>query len=728
MTAIRARTPGWARGDILVPLFATYFAFSAYYVWQAWRRETPTIFTDELELSQISRAIAHTGHPARRGVPYHFTSLYPYFTAPAWWLHATQDAFDTIKYLGVLAMTAALFPAYGIARTVVSQRWAIAAAVGAIAAPALSYSPILVEEPLAYLASTVALWLLLRATLRPARSSIALAFGAALVATGVRSQLGALVAVLAIALGVVGWRTERMRTWWATWSSWDWIGAIALLVGGAIVINAIASRRSQEWEIVTHLYKNRMWTFGTWAAGGLAVGLGVLPLIGGLASLVRPKDDRPDPGRTAFTIVAASAIVSFGWYTAIKGAYLSTVFSTEIVERNLIYLDPILFAGTALVLARRGTRWWWALASGAFGIYVVAHLRYATAVQFPYYEGHGLAITAFANRVFHWPLGTIQDVGVAIAIAATGIMLSLRHLPAKGRAAGASIAAICAAVLIWNVTTETYAAQGEYHLSHDLARNFTRPFDWVDRATGGGSTVLLGQRFSRDSNGVNLYEFWNSSIQHVWSVDPAQPAPGPGPTLTPDLASPDGRLVQSPHTAFVLGFNGVTLQAKQVAEAPDGSAETVYEVGGRPLQLASSQTGVEIDGWLTAPSGDVPALSAYNRFDAGTAGNAITVVKLSRIGYAGKDIPGRVTIVLGTLVVGPDKQPALGRVLETKHVTIHACGRVELVCATGVSFRNPGVPFRIEVTVTPTFSPHDYDPRADARHLAVQLSYSFNRL
>ena len=132
---------------------------------------------------------------------------------------------------------------------------------------------------------------------------------------------------------------------------------------------------------------------------------------------------------------------------------------------------------------------------------------------------------------------------------------------------------------------------------------------------------------------------------------------------------------------------------------------------------------------MTAPSADVPAFSAYNRFDGGTAGNAITVVKLTRIGYAGTDVPGHVTVKLGTLVVGPDKQPAIGRVLQTKPVTIHSCiDPTRLLCATGVSFRNPGVPFRIEVTVTPTFSPHDFDPAADARHLAVQLAYDFHTL
>ena len=82
---MRLRPRERVQPDVLGPLFAAYFAFAAYYVWQAWRRETPAIFTDELEFTQISRAIAHTGSPARREEAYHFTSLYPYFTAPAWW-------------------------------------------------------------------------------------------------------------------------------------------------------------------------------------------------------------------------------------------------------------------------------------------------------------------------------------------------------------------------------------------------------------------------------------------------------------------------------------------------------------------------------------------------------------------------------------------------------------------------------------------------------------------
>ena len=136
--------------ESVVPLLAAYLLFSVLYAWQAWRRETPTIFTDELEMTQISRAIADTGHPARRGQAYVFTSLVPYLTATAWWLHSVATAYETIKYLQALVMALAIFPAYGIARFVVSRPWALFAGVATIAAPALSYAPILVEEPFAY--------------------------------------------------------------------------------------------------------------------------------------------------------------------------------------------------------------------------------------------------------------------------------------------------------------------------------------------------------------------------------------------------------------------------------------------------------------------------------------------------------------------------------------------------------------------------------------------------
>jgi hypothetical protein len=725
---MRRRLRERVQPDVLVPLLAAYFAFAAYYVWQAWRRETPAIFTDELEFTQISRAIAHTGSPARREEAYHFTSLYPYFTAPAWWLHGTQQAFDTIKYLGVLAMTATIFPAYALGRFVLSRNWAIAAAVAAIAAPALSYSPILTEESLAYPLSTLALWTIVRATLRPGRGTITLAAAACLMAAATRSELAVTLAVLIGSLGTVAWRRDRLRSWRATWNRWDRIGAAAFALGGVIVIDAFLSHRSFEWYVITSFYKERLWQYGTWAAGALTIGVGVLPLIGLLAALVRRRTDEPDPGRTAFTIVATASLLAFGWYAALKGAYISYSFSSVVVERNLIYLTPLLFVGTALLLERRGARAAWTVAVGIFTGYLVLHVPYRFAFdRYPYYEAHGLAMISFANRIFHWASGPIEVTLIVLAVASTALVLLLGRLPQRGRAAGAVIAAVCAGLVVWNVTAETYAANGEYRFSRFLVSAFPRPFDWVDRATGQRSTVLVGQQFGTNDNGYNLTEFWNKSIVKVWSVDPASPAPPPGPTLTPDLASPDGTLTPSPGTEFALAVNGVALQAPIAPTSPKVPGTTLYRLAGKPLRLAFSQSGVQSDGWVTAPDPTSPATSAYNRFDAASLGPGFAVVSLDRIAWNGTDVPGHVTVRLGTLVIGADKQPAIGRVIKTTRLAIHSCINPEiLLCSTKLLFRNPGRPFRIEVSITPTFSPHTLDPRSsELRNFGARVSYSF---
>ena len=726
---MRLRLRERVQPDVLGPLFAAYFAFAAYYVWQAWRRETPAIFTDELEFTQISRAIAHTGSPARREEAYHFTSLYPYFTAPAWWLHGTQQAFDTVKYLGVLAMTATIFPAYALGRFVLSRNWATAAAIGAIAAPALSYSPILTEESLAYPLSALALWTIARATLRPGRWTIAVAFAACAIAAAARSELVVTLVVLAGSLGAVAWRSDRLRGWRATWNRWDQVGAAAFALAGVIVFDAFLSHRSFEWYVITSFYKERLWQYGTWAAGALAIGVGVLPLIGLLAALVRRRGDAPDPGRSAFTIVATASLVAFGWYAALKGAYISYSFSSVVVERNLIYLVPLLFIGTALVLERRSVRAGWALAAGIFTGYLVLHVPIKLAFDhYPYYEAHALAMVSFANRIFHWASGPIQTTLVVLVVVSTALVLLLGRLPRRGRSAVATFATVCAALVVWNVTAETYAANGEYRFSRFLVSEFPHPFDWVDQATGRGSTVLVGQQFGSNDNGYNLTEFWNQSIVKVWSVDPTSIAPPPGPTLTPDLASPDGTMTPSPDTEFALAVNGVSLQAPVVPTSPKIPGTTLYRLDRKPLRLAFSQTGVESDGWITAPDTTSPATSAYNRFDAASLGPGFAVVSLDRIAWNGTDVPGHVTVRLGTLVIGPDKQPAIGRLLQApKHLTIHSCiDPQKLLCSTKLLFKNPGRPFRIEVSITPTFSPHILDPRSsEVRNFGARIGYSF---
>src|SRR5580765_7340997 len=111
-----------------VPLATVFIWLVALYAWQSWHHSSPWLFTDELELTQLSRSIADTGHAARRGQPHFFETLYTYLTAPAWWLSSTAQAYDVVRYIGVFTMTAVVFPTYFLARTIVRTPAALFAA------------------------------------------------------------------------------------------------------------------------------------------------------------------------------------------------------------------------------------------------------------------------------------------------------------------------------------------------------------------------------------------------------------------------------------------------------------------------------------------------------------------------------------------------------------------------------------------------------------------------
>ena len=64
-------TPGVARFVLAV----AYLCLASLYAWQASKRVSPTIFSDEIEFTQISRGIAENGVPSGRGEPSGFGSL-----------------------------------------------------------------------------------------------------------------------------------------------------------------------------------------------------------------------------------------------------------------------------------------------------------------------------------------------------------------------------------------------------------------------------------------------------------------------------------------------------------------------------------------------------------------------------------------------------------------------------------------------------------------------------
>jgi hypothetical protein len=131
-----------------------------------------------------------------------------------------------------------------------------------------------------------------------------------------------------------------------------------------------------------------------------------------------------------------------------------------------------------------------------------------------------------------------------------------------------------------------------------------------------------------------------------------------------------------------------------------------------PLRLRYAITGLFADGW----SG--PNDTAYTRYSTpgGRAGKL-------RVRVSWEKWPGpntaKVTIYMGTLIIGSDKQPALGALTESRTFRIRAKKAKTFV------LRAPGPQFRAEVHVSPKFMPAQYISSSDRRELGAVVQYTF---
>jgi len=691
-------TPHLAR----LVLAVAYLCLAALYAWQASKRVSPSIFSDEIDFTQISRAIAEDGVPSRRGEPSGFGTLYTYVVAPAWWIDDTERAWEVAKLIGVLVMTSAILPAYGLARFVVSRPWALAAAIAAVAAPPLAYAPYLLDEPLAYPISTAALWAITAATVQPTLVRLLVAAGLCSVAALVRGQLAVLFFVFAACLFALLWRKERFTRWRATWTAGDWVGVALLAAGVAIVFSAAAGHRWEPWYRSTGFFKQRMLDHGVWSLAAMAIGLGVLPLVATVAAFLSGRVRATAEGR-AFVLAGSAAFAGFLWYAAIKGAYLSTEFSTLIVERNVIYLVPVALAATAAVLAQPVATLPAIAAGLAVSLYLVlnAELRLD---QYPYFEAPSLAIGHLANRNFSWDPIDVEHALLAAAFVSAAVLVARARVRARAVSLGVAVLAACA-VATWALTTEVYAARGLNGFSERLHGSTPRPVDWVDRATGGEPALYLGQQI-KDHNQIWLLEFWNRSVDRIWSLDGSADAP----SLSPDLAAPDGTIDPDPGVAWVVTGNGVEVVGDRVGD-PKGN-NTLFRVPG-PVRLGQAQVGVYDDGWMA----DHASYSRYAPDDVSSRGFARIV--LSRQGACSAEIPpADVVVRVGTVVVR-NKQPALGTVNGTARRTLRPCG-LEVVVIRAQT------PYHVDVTVSPTFIPAEIDSGSgDVRELGAQVRFDF---
>jgi hypothetical protein len=724
-SALEAPARSWPdRLMAAVPLLSIYVWLCIVYVYEAWGHVTPWLFSDELERTQLARAVAETGHAARRGVAHSPDTLYTYLIAPAWWLGNTHASYDTVKYIGVLVMASALFPTYFLARIVVGRRWAMVAAAGAAAAPAVAYSAWIVEEPLAYPYAALCFFLIAKALLTKRPGWIAAAALACIIAPGVRGELVMMPLALLFAVGFMIWSSVSLRARRAAWSTSDWIGFVVLALGAVFLISGFLSHHIWEFYVTTYKYKHRMFSLGLWAVGAFTIGTGVIPLIGGLTSLVGYPGERATRELRVFRSVSLAGLFCIGLYTFIKAAYLSTVFETRVEERNIIYVAPLLFVGMAMVLERRRANLLALAASTGAAVYVLITTPYKMGkdgVQL-YSDALGLAILEQANRFLAWTPQFAQWLMIAIAIAGAATIASLRLLDGRQRAAGLVAAVLAVLVLGWNLTGEVAASAGSNSIARDVATTLGKPFDWVDRIANRAPTLYLGQGV-KDQNAEWLMEFWNRSITTVGSLDGTIDGPGPagGPNIAADGTTYWTEDEKSPGKTFDYAVEEWPCVdfAGQLMKTHD------YRAGGQfggghwrliklthPNRLQAECNGINPDGW-TGPND-----SGYFRFSGPKVGHM--VITVSRADWGGVPVPSPIRILLGTLTVDANHQPQLGHVRYEKDDTIDRLQTKTFTVPT------PGRRFAARVIIDKKFSPSVVEPgNTDVRQLGAVVTYRF---
>ena len=231
-----------------------------------------------------------------------------------------------------------------------------------------------------------------------------------------------------------------------------------LVVGAAVVVSALAGHRSDAWYVATGFEKQRVFDYGLWSLAAMTIGLAVLPVVATVAAFGSRRVRATAEGR-AFVVVGVAACLRLRHLRRGQGRLpLDRSSPTLIVERNVIYLVPVVLAATAAVLARP-------IASApalAVGFLVALFLVLKAEFrldQYPYFEAPSLAIGALANRNFIWDAADVERALVAAALVSVALLAARSFV--RSRTVGLAIAVVAACgVTTWALTTEIYAARG----------------------------------------------------------------------------------------------------------------------------------------------------------------------------------------------------------------------------------------------------------------------------
>jgi hypothetical protein len=680
---------------------------------------TPWIMADELIYSEMAKNFADRGEFLLRETPSPLNNVaYPVLIAPAWLFDSIETAYNLARVVNVIVMVLGAVLVYFWGRRVMASGYALLAAGLVLLMPSFTYTGMLMTENAFFTTFIASCFAIALALERPTLLRQALPLAAIAVTFFVRPQGLVLLPIYVTALALklafdvrVPGESRGLRYLRRELARFLPTGLTLLVAGLAYVgikaaqglgvesgLGAYGGVLKVEYdrEIATQ------WIIDHFAEIGLSVAVipvSALIVLFGLSI----RGWVSTPAERALVAVASSAFL----LVVVQVGLYASRFSLRIEERNMFCIAPLLFLALALWLARGLPRPW--LLAAVAGLVPGALLF---ALDLKALLNIGILSDTFALIPLLRLSGSLEGgvESVEILLGSAGIAAALAFALLPRRVAVVALPASVAVVL----AASSYSVFGAVrdHSQRTLALTSTAHPRWIDERIGPRSQAvyLYGATPDYFSEAQILWqtEFWNRTVGTVYTLGPADP----GLTASPATFDPvTGRIVPQPGSAppsqairYVVGPTSVKFDGRLLAQQ---GWLALYRIN-RPIRLATHLGGVHPDSWMA----DFAAFTYY-----ATPKRAGSLeVRVSRQGWAGPSPPGRVTIkvgVLGDLNGGP----VISRVLGSRTWTVRS-GTVR-----SFTLPTPKAPYRLEIHVTPTFSPIDYGV-PDTRKLGAQVSIS----
>lgn len=552
--AVASRRVDAAQARRLGPIVALWLALGAGLAAITTQVADWYVMTDELLYERLAISIGqlHSPLPHVHGeLIANVNQLYPLLLAPLFDGRLVPSGLRDAHVLNAFVMSSACIPAFLLARRVMQgSRLAYAVAALTVCIPWIALASFLMTEAVAYPVFMWAMLALHNAAVSPrARNDVLLLV--ALAATVLaRTQFAVLLVVVPLALLLDRFSLRQLV-------SRHRVLAVAYATLGVTAVGLLAfgelSRVLGTYSVTAegNLVPSGMPRSLLEHLAPLALGLGIVPFVLGIAWLLTPLVRKRTPEQHAFASVALVTIVALLFEVT---SYDLRFGAGRLHDRYLFYVVPlILVAFTAMLLEAAWPRW---------TVFASAGL---VAMAFAF-----MPVVSYQKFNVDSPVALLNDPLLDLAGSAYGAQLFLALVTivvALLLFASRRLAVTLAALAMLAVPAQSGAAFARL-FAHDgtsgrpLTLDQSVVFDWLDRKLGGNASVtmipypiLYGNYWENVAYWWNV-EFWNASVRRAAVYEGAfTGTPDTFPTIDLAFDRTTGRANVSPSGSVVQGVS-----------------------------------------------------------------------------------------------------------------------------------------------------------------------------